>query len=283
MNENYLTKLHGEILTIMDEIHRICQEQGLSYYLTGGTLLGAIRHGGFIPWDDDLDIVMPRKDFEIFVGNFSKWTSPNFTLEWITTNPQYVYTFAKVTLKNTLFVDSPYTHNGIFVDVFPLDSVRAYSFPLQIRKFFIKELTAVLWHKLKKDCFPRYWFMWLPSILFSFRKLHALIELIAKSYGGKNLYYANFGSQYSIKKQTMPIEWWGKGQLAKFEGRQYVIPIQYNKILASIFGTHYMILPPENKRRSHYPQKVIFSDGMTMDFVYNRKVSFAEQENDTAK
>ena len=65
-NQEYLSKLHSEILIIMDEIHRVCVENGLKYYLVGGSLLGAVRHKGFIPWDDDIDIGMPRADLEKF-------------------------------------------------------------------------------------------------------------------------------------------------------------------------------------------------------------------------
>lgn len=65
--ETYLRKLHSDILVVMDEIDRLCTKYHLRYYLIGGTLLGAIRHQGFIPWDDDLDIVMPRDDYEKFI------------------------------------------------------------------------------------------------------------------------------------------------------------------------------------------------------------------------
>ena len=265
----------------MDEIHRVCLEQELQYYLIGGTLLGAIRHGGFIPWDDDMDIVMPRKDYERFINNVGHWLSPGFKLEWITTNPEYVYPFAKVSKQGTLFVDSPYTkHTGIFVDIFPLDTCSSYSAKIRHRKFAFKKLNAVMWHKLMKDCFPKYWFDWLPSKMMSYRFIHRLMRAVAKSSGTDcDEYYANYGSQYDIKKQTMPKEWFGQGKLANFEDREYLIPEHAEKILTSIFGLQYMKLPPEEKRRSHYPEKVIFSDGEIMEFAYEHKVSVNEQES----
>ena len=67
-HNEYIKRIHEEILKVMDEIDRICRDQGLQYYLIGGTLLGAVRHGGFIPWDDDLDIAMPREDYETFLA-----------------------------------------------------------------------------------------------------------------------------------------------------------------------------------------------------------------------
>ena len=131
--DHYLDKLHGEILAIMDEIHRVCQIKNIKYYLIGGSMLGAVRHKGFIPWDDDLDIAMPREDFERFVEGATEWLSSGFSLEWITTNPNHVYLFAKITKKGTLFIDQPSTkQTGIFVDVFPLDSSPKYNFRVEL-------------------------------------------------------------------------------------------------------------------------------------------------------
>lgn len=278
--KRYLTKLHGEILTIMDEIHRICQENRLHYYLAGGTLLGAKRHQGFIPWDDDLDIVMPRADFEKFIEHAKEWLSADFSLEWITTNTQYVLFFAKVSKKGTMFVDSPYTKPiGIFIDIFPLDLSPGFSSRIKWKKLLIQKLNNVMWYKLGNNNFPKKLYMWLPSLLLGFQQVHSLIKHIALSASKSGTsHYANFGSQYSIAKQTMPVEWYGDGELLKFEGRKYVAPIQSDKVLTSIFGPLYMEIPPENKRRSHYPMKVTFSDGETMTFEYAHKVSVKEQE-----
>ena len=137
----YLKKLHREILTIMDEIDRICKEYHLHYYLMCGSCLGAVRHKGFIPWDDDLDITMPRDDFNKFVSLVSGQSgkkhvlNERFYFRWITTEKDYSQDFAKVCIKGTVFK----THNGradenagiIYVDVFPLDSCETYSKKIQ--------------------------------------------------------------------------------------------------------------------------------------------------------
>ena len=81
-----------------------------------------------------------------------------------------------------------------------------------------------------------------------------------------NSHLVNFGSQYKLSKQTMPVEWYGEGVPIEFEGRMYNAPKEYEKVLSSIYGNNYMQLPPENKRRMHYPVKVVFSDGSTMEF-----------------
>ena len=125
MNQHeYLSKLHGELLTIIEVVDKVCREQNLTYYLVGGSLLGTLRHNGFIPWDDDLDIGMPRKDFERFISIANTVLGEEFELQWITTNKDYWQVFAKVVRKDTLFKEpglKRFQPHGIFIDIFPLD------------------------------------------------------------------------------------------------------------------------------------------------------------------
>lgn len=267
----YLQKLHNEILFIMDEINRICHENNLTYYLMGGSLLGAVRHGGFIPWDDDLDIAMPRDDFEKFVTLFSSKVKDDFYLEWYTTNKSYWLRFAKVCRKNTVFnegLTNKVAPFGIFVDIFPLDLCDGYSKEVSRKKNIIVMISAIAGSKFVKDDFKIiHWPRRILKHFFSTKTIHNICEKIAKSLRHKNSsFYVNFGSQYSSKKETMPTHWYGEGIYLPFENRKYRCPIEYKKVLTSVFGSKYMQLPPENKRRSHYPIHVKFSDGMQMDF-----------------
>ena len=97
MADKYLEKLHREILAIMDYVDNICKENGIKYYLVGGSLLGAIRHKGFIPWDDDLDIAMPRADLERFIKLFNKkYANDNYHMNSKYTDISYQFGFARV-------------------------------------------------------------------------------------------------------------------------------------------------------------------------------------------
>ena len=111
-------------LEVMDEIHRICRDHGLRYYLFYGSLLGAVRHGGFIPWDDDIDIVMMREDYEVLIGHFDEWrSSDRFSLALYKDgkNPcQYAKVVDSTTRVREAFARRDYG-TGIWVDVFPLD------------------------------------------------------------------------------------------------------------------------------------------------------------------
>lgn len=280
----YLRKLHQEILEIMDEIHRVCTENNLRYYLIGGTLLGAIRHHGFIPWDDDLDIVMPREDLDRFIELAHAKLRPQFQLNWITTDKNYWQFFPKISKKGTLFFQDAIkgaSQTGIFVDIFPLDESPSYSHRMDTFKKrigwlnFINQSKVFECHKLKDMPFR------LLALFLSTSMTYKLIrrELArVKQYG--NTHYANFGSQYSIKKQTMPKDWFGNGTLMDFENRKYVVPSDPISVVLSIFGKNYMCLPPIEKRRCHYPRKVIFSDGIEMTFDKPKHVVTFEEQAD---
>jgi len=128
MNANQLKRLQNIEYEILQEIVRICEKNNLSYFLIGGTLLGAVRHKGFIPWDDDLDIAIPRKDYEKFLKICQTQLNSDYFLHCNKTDPDYWLPFAKVRKKNTLFdeksITSIETHKGIYNDVFPLDNAK---------------------------------------------------------------------------------------------------------------------------------------------------------------
>ena len=113
-----------EMLKVFDQI---CQNNHLRYSLYGGSLLGAVRHKGFIPWDDDLDVCMPRQDYETFIQIWDK-TAPNgYILQNKDIEPEFTQSFSKIRKKNTTFLQDKKErgkyHTGIFIDVFPLDRI----------------------------------------------------------------------------------------------------------------------------------------------------------------
>lgn len=283
-NKDYLDKLHLEILDIMDEVDRICTANKLTYYLAEGTLLGAIRHQGFIPWDDDLDIAMPRKDLELFLDLAPKELNENYCLECINTNDSYTYFFPKIWKKNTLFEESSVKNNkktGIFIDIFPLDESNEYSITLEIRKKIINQLLLVGWCK-KNPCWSRNRLLYsIIGKFLSYNSLNAIMKFVAKiSLSNKSSHYVNFGSLYKLNKETMPQKWFKDGVNMSFEGRLYKVPKEYQKVVETIYGSDFMQLPPIEKRRCHYPSKVIFSDGTVMEFEQPKHiVTIKEQES----
>jgi lipopolysaccharide cholinephosphotransferase len=279
--QHYLEKLHKDILLIMDEVDRICREYQLHYYLMCGSCLGAIRHNGFIPWDDDLDIAMPRNDFERFIALIDKGSVLNnrFYLRWISTEKYYNQDFAKVCLKGTVFqADNGKAEQnaGIFVDVFPLDPCQPFDEKVERKSKLYKHLHSCLYlkgaEKRAMDWKLKHWPRNIFVKIFSNRFIYKIMLYVIKT---KNVDSAGcqalFTTPYPIKRQIFPKEWHGEGKRLKFEDRAFVCPSESEKIMRLIYGDKYMELPPKDKRKTHCPIRIVFSDGEEMRF--NKTIS----------
>lgn len=249
----YLNKLHSDILVIMDYVDEICKKNNLNYYLIGGSLLGAVRHNGFIPWDDDLDIVMPRNDFNKFVKICKNSLREDFYFRWVTTEDSYWQLFAKMCLRHTFFQEPAVDADkvgGIFVDIFPLDSCNGYDLKMKLLKPLVSLNKIWLFKQIK------------GRRIFTSSFIHSsFLFLVSQLRNKSNTYYAMFGASYPIWKVTFKKDWFGCGIKMDFSGRQYMGPSNSHEILKLTFGDDYMTLPPEDKRITHMPLKVIFKDG----------------------
>ena len=123
---NYdIRPLQLRILKILQTIDSVCKEHDLRYYLWAGTMLGAVRHKGFIPWDDDLDIAMPRKDYEILMQHAKEWIPQPYEAKCAEIDPTYSGAFAKVIDSSTTLIEREHYNYlaGIYSDIFPLDGM----------------------------------------------------------------------------------------------------------------------------------------------------------------
>lgn len=132
MNNQSIRDVQGKILEVMKYIDRVCRKNGIDYFIMGGTALGAVRHGGFIPWDDDLDIFMTPQEYEKFKAAMATDSDPKFVLqEWRTVKNYLEY--AKVRMNGTTFIEESLKdrrdlHQGIYVDIMMLHKVPQSSF-----------------------------------------------------------------------------------------------------------------------------------------------------------
>lgn len=264
--EEYLKKIHEVEVEILDEIVRICNLHKLNYYLIGGTLLGAVRHKGFIPWDDDLDIVMPRNDYDKFCKLCQFELDEKYMLHNIDTDKKYWLPFAKIRKKNTLFneknistIDAP---KGIYVDIFPLDNaICKNSLEQKIRTKKIKAISSVIYFKrgLNLKYKPKTVLLSVILFPFSIRVLSKWqIKLMTKQNKRDCNYYVNFGSNYDTVKQTILKSKYEPSTEVTFEGKKYKTLGDYEFFLKRIYGENYMQLPPVEKRVTHQPIEISF-------------------------
>jgi lipopolysaccharide cholinephosphotransferase len=230
------------MLEILLEIDRICKKYNITYWLDHGTLLGAVRHKGFIPWDDDLDISMLREDYEKFLQIAPKELNYKFFLQTQKTDKYYKNFFAKVRNNFTLYIDKAEVNKnikynqGIYIDIFPLNCIKKSNLKL----FFYKNLiflSKIFHNRFFKNIFITKFFV---KIINSFHcKNYDKCDFIVS--GGENMEYII----HVPKNYIFPL------REVCFENYNFPVPNKYDLYLKSIFGDNYMQLPPQTKRKTH--------------------------------
>lgn len=155
LNEEMLHRIHDIELEMLIEVDRICRKSGINYTIIGGTLLGAVRHKGFIPWDDDADVAMLRPEYDKFCDICIKeLDNSRFYFQNISITEGYRWGYAKLRRKNTLFLRENQEHmpyeQGIFIDIFPQDSVPNNTVIREIHNFQCFCIRKILWSEVGK-------------------------------------------------------------------------------------------------------------------------------------
>lgn len=263
MTERELDIIKSIQLNIMDEIHRICVEHNIRYYLIGGTALGAVRHGGFIPWDVDIDIAMFRTEYDRFKEVCRTELNGNYEyLDYLSVE-DYMRPHAlicdrlsKIRMKYDPINKISEDH-GIYVDVFPLDNAPDEEL-LRIKQAKMLRRLAVL----KKYRIPYYYSTkwWKRFVRYtvsmmlswiSIRRINTWQQNTMQLYRNQNTEsICSMASQYPYKKQCMPKEIYGTPVPVQFEGRTYYAPEQSDSYLTRLYGD-YMQLPPVERRQKN--------------------------------
>lgn len=261
LTRNEVHLLQMNILEMLLEFDRICRKHHIPYSIDGGTFLGAVRHKGFIPWDTDADIVILREDYLQFKKVCEEDLNENrFFLQDYKTDPYYRWAYSRMLLKGTTYSRAGYEHipsqNGIFLDIFIMDSVPDHLFLRKCHHMVCYCIQKMLWSEAGKFVHPsrlkRVWFSLISKIprnlIFSFRNWvikiqgYKLTELVCHM-GSPHPERLPYGFPRKLFDDLIEYE---------FEGYQFWGFANYHFYLHSIYGD-YMKLPPENERNSHIP------------------------------
>lgn len=230
-------------LDILRYIHNVCEKNNLKYFMAGGTLLGAVRHKGFIPWDDDIDLLMFREDY-IKLAQIINNDDSYYSMQCLETDSKYVGTFAKVIDNRTKVVFNnvmPDGKSGIFVDVFPMDGVgnnyskcaRRVNRTSRIYQNFINTKIALPDNKISR------------CIL---KQCAYIFDIFAKRKKCKKSKYIARVVNIRGECEIMKYKWFAKRKLLQFENDQFYAPIGYHYYLKRLYGK-YMELPPHSEQR----------------------------------
>ncbi len=264
-NEIGLEELKRIQIRLLASVHEICEREGFRYSMGGGTLLGAIRHKGYIPWDDDIDIMMPRPDYDAFIKYAIEHEDLPFKVRSYETDKSYLDMSAKVYNPDTVLKDDNICkgeqEEGVSIDVFVIDGL-ANTYNKAVKTFRATSfkralLVAANWKRFFRSKTHGWYlepFRFGMFILSRFANKRKLYESIVKRYSAIDFdnvkFAAAVGGSYR-EKEILPQEVFTNYVKLPFEDYEFNAIAAYDKYLGSIYGD-YMKLPPEDKRVSHH-------------------------------
>lgn len=264
-----MNDLQKKLLEILKEFDKVCVKHNLRYFLNGGTCLGAIRHKGFIPWDDDVDVMMPREDYERFL-KLDDFKGTKYFIQCWRTDPRYTYGFAKLRDSSTTFIEDWYKNHqinhGVWIDIFPLDGMSDKPIP--------REKCA---NKVKYIWYNTY-LNYLPNLIRKPKKETWFKDILLNIVGGL-FFWLDFGHYrnkrmdkfakkipfetavlagnlfgFTFKKAAMDKHIFDDYVYVDFEDTKFRVMKRYDDYLTNIFGD-YMKYPPLDQQVGHHHNK----------------------------
>ncbi len=265
LDQQTLHRLQQAELEILLEVDRICRKNHIHYTLTGGTLLGAVRHGGFIPWDDDADISMLRSEYRRFQQACrTDLDTDRFYFQDIEHTPGYRWGYGKVRRKDSVFLREgqegmPY-EQGIFLDVFPRDGVPDGLVMRNVHTFFCFAVRKMMWSAVGRKTADTKIQRWAYQVLYRLTGKHLadIYKCLQRCSNRKKTEY--------VRTLTFPLpdhlkgyrrEWYRRYQNVTFEGHSFLAQAAYKDWLAWEFGD-YQKLPAAGQRKAHPVTKIRF-------------------------
>jgi lipopolysaccharide cholinephosphotransferase len=279
-----LRKLQLIELDILKEFIRICDMHNLKYYATSGTALGAVRHKGFIPWDDDIDVSMPRSDYDKFMIIAPKDIPRHREIRTISNYENHLHPFMQFVDKSVKTVISKAnneTNHNAYIDIFPLDGMPNNKILryLHTLRFLV---CKCLFHisvfnervdQTKKRPFYEKVILWccnnfnIQKFFDKHNRVTAGDKILKKySFDKTNYCSPQLWGLYKTKA-IFPTDWIGEGVLLPFEDTQIMVPLNYNNYLNQLYGSDYMELPPLERRSTHFSKIIIQNDELCDEWL----------------
>ena len=260
-----LRDIQLEELNILREFCRVCEALNLRYYVTAGTLLGAVRHRGFIPWDDDIDIAMPREDYDRLSRHWREVLSPGYTYQDYRSEPNFPYYFAKVRKKGTYapepLLRSISMEQGYYIDIFPLDICPDSDKRATAMFQMISILDCGVLAKVCPDFVCGYEKKSARAVVTVLSKLPLKFTFALREWGRKLLTLGStgqrlctVGGQHGFPRETYQAAWFEKTALVDFEGQQYPAPGQWHQLLTQMYGDY--MTPPEKEQQTGHLEEI---------------------------
>lgn len=255
-----MDKLQKKLVEMLEWFHNFCVANNLKYYALEGTCLGMVRHKGIIPWDDDIDVGMPREDYDKLIM-LMECDIDNYSLGVPQKEKEYIYPYAKLYDKRTTLIENTKEKlkRGIFIDIFPLDGA-GNTLDEGVKRFNsinkkIKLICAKNCGYSKQRAFYKNAAIFIagmiPNFLFDVNKImHNAIEEASQNKFDDGIYVANFFGDWGIR-EVFKREWFGEPKLYDFENIKIYGPTDTHSYLNNLYGD-YMTPPPVEKRVSHH-------------------------------
>lgn len=276
-SDTEMVKMHKILLEMIDDIFEFCKKRGLTLYASGGTALGTIRHKGFIPWDEDVDFSMPRKDCNILLSEFVNYFDGKYFIEAPNSDLVGNHVFIKIKKKNTVMTDllTKQGCSGFCIDIFPIDFASNHKIVRTIQGWhymMFRNLLYVVSYARQYDLFMKK----------GFKKCKLSTKIVAYSgYAiGKILgivplekwvnrfdkivqhkavtdYWVIASGIHSYAVETFDVSVYLPDKFGEFEGRPMRLPGKVEDIMTRFYGD-YMTPPPPDKRAKHFFMEISF-------------------------
>lgn len=272
-----LDLLHELLLKCLLEFDRICKKHDIKYFLGGGTLLGAIRHGGMIPWDDDMDVMMLREDYDKFLQVVGDEICDDMFFQSSETDNEYHSIFTKIRLNGTAFV-TQYSqqfenmHQGIFIDIFVHDHTSDSKLGQKLHVFKTLFARSMVFHKWANTPMHFYGKLKLVCKLAtryinktSMQKLEAIQDKVVRKYNSKNTKYLYDGTGEHLRHGAFPAKWLDEVEYADFSGHKLPVPKFADEYLKYSYGNYMELIPASLRKAGHDIVKVDFGKYKNFD------------------